>query len=702
MKKFLKTAIALASLLISTATMAQTTGLVGFANYSDRGLQGTTGGRGGQIVHVTTREDFAHYAGASEPYIIILDANLHGHYNYSTNPKQKHDVITVKSNKTIIGGGSGARLDSLGLDVNGSSNIIIRNLTISKADPDAIAFRESHHIWVDHCDLSSQKAENDANDGLLDFTNGSSYLTVSWTRFHDHDKSSICSSGTRNIKDIGNQRVTYHHNSFINCTQRNPRIGYGLGHIFNDYNENNSLYAIGLFARAIVNVENCFFKNCKEAFNQMYSADYGPEDCYWGFVYSSGNHFESSKGTDGNIDAGFDVGYYYDYDFALNDASELPGLLGQMGPVAGLESDIIPFPGDGAIGLPAGTQIFCGDIEGAEGYLFRIGTSPDALTECDPAALQLAAGTTYYWDVTVKGGQYDGKKSGVFRFTTSFDEPLNPVPFDGDMHTALREITSSVPSHLPDPITFHWAPTFDAAGYTVYLGTNESLTDAEGVIVETPAYQPPVLTHGQQYFWRVDAKKKDGTVTTGKVWTFKSDVAYAKVGRNEAEHAVRGGLCFPERDVTEGWIVASNDSCCVGDEGQGYMSFVWNGRAGSYNLKTAYFDEKSGHGTYFIFVNETQKDRWFANKDKNTMEVHETKDVELAPGDELRIAFYTGGTMRCRTDYIDVEDPTGIMEVVRDENTPGEDVIYNLQGIKVKTPSVPGIYIVNGKKTYIR
>ena len=92
-------------------------------------------------------------------------------------------VVSVASNKTIIGGGSGARLDSLGLDIKDRQNIIIRNLKISKADPDAIAFRNSHHVWIDHCDLSSQKEENDANDGLLDFTYGSSYLTVSWCRW---------------------------------------------------------------------------------------------------------------------------------------------------------------------------------------------------------------------------------------------------------------------------------------------------------------------------------------------------------------------------------------------------------------------------------------------------------------------------------------------------------------------------------------
>lgn len=51
-------------------------GLVGFANYADLGLRGTTGGAGGKIVHVTNRADFEKYAGAEEPYIILNSATL--------------------------------------------------------------------------------------------------------------------------------------------------------------------------------------------------------------------------------------------------------------------------------------------------------------------------------------------------------------------------------------------------------------------------------------------------------------------------------------------------------------------------------------------------------------------------------------------------------------------------------------------------
>lgn len=49
-------------------------------------------------------------------------------------------------------------LVGIGLRVNGESNVIIRNLKISKvlADTgDAIGIQDSNNVWVDHCELFS-------------------------------------------------------------------------------------------------------------------------------------------------------------------------------------------------------------------------------------------------------------------------------------------------------------------------------------------------------------------------------------------------------------------------------------------------------------------------------------------------------------------------------------------------------------------
>ncbi|MDE6394788.1 MAG: hypothetical protein K2K77_05540, partial [Duncaniella sp.] len=385
------------------------TGLVGFANYSDMGCQGTTGGIGGETVRVTNRSDFEKYAKASQPYVIILDADL-------TGSVQTTDVVSVSSNKTIIGGGKGATLNNLGIGIKNQQNIIIRNLRIVKASPDAIAIRNTHHVWIDHCDLSSINEDSDVYDGLLDFTYGSTYMTVSWCKFHDHDKTSLCSSGTRNISDYGRQHVTYHHNAFINCTQRNPRVGYGLGNIFNDYNENNSGYGVGIFARARLNVENSYFKNVKKAFSQMYSEDYGEDDAYWGFLWSAGNEFAGNTGsTAGNVSKPFDLSSYFTYDFAMDKASDVPGLVSRMGCVDDIESDIIPFPGDGAVNVTGSTILTCGESSGATSYRIRIGKSEDALNDYNAASYTLEPLTTYYWNATVVGGKNYGKTSPVFR-----------------------------------------------------------------------------------------------------------------------------------------------------------------------------------------------------------------------------------------------------------------------------------------------
>lgn len=697
MRKLILTALFLWASAAQIACWAQC-GLVGFATVSDLGLQGTTGGQGGKIVHVSTRADFEKYAAATEPYIIILDANLKGFYDYAATPKQKHDVISVASNKTIIGGGSGAQLDSLGLDINGAQNIIIRNLKITKADPDALAFRNAHHIWVDHCDLSSQEEENDANDGLLDFTYGSTYLTVSWCKFHDHNKSSICSSGTRNIADYGKQRVTYHHTAFINCTQRNPRIGYGLGHIFNDYNENNTSYAVGMFGRAVVNVENCYFKNVNEVFSQMYATS--ADDAYWGFVNETGCLFEGNTGT-GNS-TGFDVSRYYNYDFALSETAAVPNLVSQMGCVAGLESDIIPFPGDGAVGIQQGTCLACGDIEGAEGYTFTIGTTANNLQEYDAATYCLQPSTTYFWQVTVRGGQYDGTQSAVFRFTTADSNASYPTPDNGCQQAALREITSATEPCAP--VTLRWREAFNAEHYTVYIDST-NLDNATPVDVSTAAYQPTNLRHGKTYLWRVDTQHADGTKTEGTVWTFRSEKRTATEGRNEVEHAVREGLCFPELDNNASWILASNDSCNVGDEGPGCMTFVWDGKDGIYDITTAYFDESSGQGWFGLYVGEEQKDAWTATANNNQMATRTTQRVALNSGDELRLEFYTNSKMRCRTDYIDivwVDNPTGISQL--STHSEADRRIYSLDGRYLGTDKAalaPGIYIVGRQKIMV-
>lgn len=47
-------------------------------------------------------------------------------------------------------------------------------------------------------------------------------------------------------------------------------------------------------------------------------------------------------------------------------------------------------------------------------------------------------------------------------------------------------------------------------------------------------------------------------------------------------------------------------------------------------------------------------------------------------------------------------DNTDAVENIQGENVPGEDVIYNLQGIRLERISAPGLYIVNGEKVIVK
>ena len=99
-------------------------------------------------------------------------------------------LITVVANKSISGVGSTARIDGGGLQLGSTTrpgnNVIIRNLVITKCPDDCINVQSfSHHVWIDHNDISQP------HDGALDIKRSSDCVTVSWNRFHDTDKNML-------------------------------------------------------------------------------------------------------------------------------------------------------------------------------------------------------------------------------------------------------------------------------------------------------------------------------------------------------------------------------------------------------------------------------------------------------------------------------------------------------------------------------
>ncbi|GHH89208.1 hypothetical protein GCM10017771_38500 [Streptomyces capitiformicae] len=110
---------------------------------------------------------------------------------------------------------------------------------------DNIWLRGAGHVWIDHVTLSDKGHPDEdeptyfgrnhlRHDGLLDITNASDLVTVSWSRFADHDKAILSGNGDTATGDRGKLRVTLHHNEFTGVVQRAPRVRFGQVHLYNN------------------------------------------------------------------------------------------------------------------------------------------------------------------------------------------------------------------------------------------------------------------------------------------------------------------------------------------------------------------------------------------------------------------------------------------------------------------------------------
>jgi pectate lyase len=255
-----------------------TDNLVGFASVDALGQNGTTGGAGGTVVTVTTAAQFLDYIARAGRYVIQVSGTI-------TLPTGSTDGMhDVTSDKTIIGSGTNARLVGGGLNIglpadddltsppaNAVHNIIIRNLSISGATDDLINVQMfSHHIWIDHNDFSN------GDDGAVDIKRGSDFVTVSWNRFHDHDKTMLLGHDDDNqAQDTGRLRVTYHHNFFDGSDQRNPRVRFAEPvHVFNNYYRDLS-YGIASTMNAGVVAEGNYFDTVNNPGRVDFSGELG-------------------------------------------------------------------------------------------------------------------------------------------------------------------------------------------------------------------------------------------------------------------------------------------------------------------------------------------------------------------------------------------------------------------------------------------
>jgi uncharacterized repeat protein (TIGR02543 family) len=296
------------------AVTSQATGLPPLATFALEGFatmgQGVTGGGLAdpsdtaryKIIDSTTpnpAQTLQSYLQSPGPLIIELraDVDLGALNNQGRRPLINPEliasnlgVIRVASNKTLFSD-RGATLRHGTLNIDGSQNIIIRNLkfrglwewddaTQGAYDLqgwDFIALTNgARNVWIDHCDFAK------VYDGQVDIVRGSDLVTLSHCRFtgdlgdeaanqinhleslfqanpadprisyyaslrnagqsvqqiitHEipQDKTSLVGNDDNaGATDAGRLNVTYHHNAFTLVRQRTPRMRFGNAHVYN-------------------------------------------------------------------------------------------------------------------------------------------------------------------------------------------------------------------------------------------------------------------------------------------------------------------------------------------------------------------------------------------------------------------------------------------------------------------------------------
>jgi pectate lyase len=278
-------ALVAGSFMAATASFA---GPVGYASMNG----GTTGGAGGAVVYASTGSEInqamCNRAADDTPLIIYVSGTInHGNTaKFSGSCDTQADEIQFKgvSNISLIGEGSGAVFDQIGIHLRDTSNIILQNLHIKNVKKsgsptsnggDAIGMESGvFNVWVDHCTLEASGGEDEGYDSMLDMKATTQYVTVSYTHYHDSGRGGLMGSSD---SDDTNTFVTFHHNYYENIDSRTPLLRHGTAHSFNNYF--NGILKSGMNPRmgGKIKAEHNHFENAHNPIGTFYTSNMG----YW-------------------------------------------------------------------------------------------------------------------------------------------------------------------------------------------------------------------------------------------------------------------------------------------------------------------------------------------------------------------------------------------------------------------------------------
>ncbi len=209
------------------------------------------------------------YRKDSRPLIIRIIGMIDGeHIDDLVVSDGKPAYIEAKESKdiTLEGVGDDATFKWFGFNVNGCTDVEVRNLGVVLFTDDGISLNGANrNVWVHNVDFyygKTDPSETDKikGDGALDVKGGSTFCTFSYNRFWDNGKCSLIQSSSKTKEGDGTDFLTYHHNWFDHSDSRHPRTRYSNVHMYNNYYDGNSGYGVGVTSGASVFAENNVFR----------------------------------------------------------------------------------------------------------------------------------------------------------------------------------------------------------------------------------------------------------------------------------------------------------------------------------------------------------------------------------------------------------------------------------------------------------